>query len=79
VAQISPSGSFAPLVNLVGVATPNPPMTGAERRCCGAAAPKNLIIQPSPGDCIFAISPSFPYAILHFRHIYGLPFIFFVY
>ncbi len=59
VAQISPSGSFAPLVNLVGVATPNPPLTGAERRYCGAAAPKNFINLPSPGDCIFANSPDF--------------------
>ncbi len=39
VAQISPFGSFVPLVNLVVVATPSPPMTGAERRCCGSAVP----------------------------------------
>ena len=32
VAQISPSDSFVPLVNLVGVATPNPSLTGAERQ-----------------------------------------------
>ncbi len=59
VAQILPSGSFAPQVNLVGVATPNPPMTGAKRRCCGAIAPQNFINLPSPGDCIFANSPGF--------------------
>ncbi len=51
-AQISPSGSFVPLVNLVGAATPNPPMTGAERR-------QNFINLPLPGDCIFANSPGF--------------------
>ena len=28
-AQISPSGSFASLVNLAGVGTPDPPLTGA--------------------------------------------------
>ena len=32
VAQISPFGSFVPLVNLAGVATPDPPLTGAKRR-----------------------------------------------
>ncbi len=47
-AQISPSYSVASLVTLVGVATPNPPNTGA-------AAPENFINLTSPGDCIFAI------------------------
>ena len=28
-AQISPFGSFVPLVNLAGVGTPDPPLTGA--------------------------------------------------
>ena len=79
VAQISPFGSFVSLVNLAGVATPDPPLTGARRRSCGAAAPKNFINSPSPGDCIFAICSGIFYAQLHYCHIFGLTAVFSVY
>ena len=39
VAQISPSGSFVPVVNLAGVGTPDPPLTGANLPLCGEHRP----------------------------------------
>ena len=79
VAQISPSGSFVPLVNLVGVATPNPPLTGAERRYCDAAVSENFIQFTTARRLHFCNFSGLSYANLHFCHIYGLTSVFSVY